>query len=412
MNRKLLLGVVGLVVITALAITAYSLKDRILSWSRPQTAATQPAAGHQNHGTAGESQTAKDDQVQATERQAPTLEIASEKQQMIGTQTADVSIRPLRKILRTTGRIEADEQKIATINAKFEGWIERLYADTTGKTIRRGDPLADFYSPDLTATQQEYLNLLQWKKGSDGREINPLVARDADNILAAARRRLQLWDISDEQIRRLEETGKSMRTMTLYSPVNGTIVQKNAVLGMRVMPGDKLFDVADLSTLWIIADVYEQDLDLVRVGLPARFTISAMPGKTFTAPVEYIYPTLAGETRTAKLRFRIGNAGMNLRPQMFTSMELIINLGRLLSVPEDAVLDTGERRIVYVVRSEGEFEPREVRTGVQADGFVEILEGLRSGDKVAASATFLIDSEAQLKGVRPLSGGHKTHNLE
>jgi Cu(I)/Ag(I) efflux system membrane fusion protein len=331
---------------------------------------------------------------------------------MIGTQTADVSIRPLRKILRTTGRIEADEQKIATINAKFEGWIERLYADTTGKTIRRGDPLADFYSPDLTATQQEYLNLLQWKKGSDGREINPLVARDADNILAAARRRLQLWDISDEQIRRLEETGKSMRTMTLYSPVNGTIVQKNAVLGMRVMPGDKLFDVADLSTLWIIADVYEQDLDLVRVGLPARFTISAMPGKTFTAPVEYIYPTLAGETRTAKLRFRIGNAGMNLRPQMFTSMELIINLGRLLSVPEDAVLDTGERRIVYVVRSEGEFEPREVRTGVQADGFVEILEGLRSGDKVAASATFLIDSEAQLKGVRPLSGGHKTHNLE
>ncbi len=257
MNRKLLLGVVGLVVITALAITAYSLKDRILSWSRPQTAATQPAAGHQNHGTAGESQTSKDDQVQATERQAPTLEIAPEKQQMIGTQTADVSIRPLRKILRTTGRIEADEQKIATIMPNLRAGSrgstqtpqEKRFAAAIPSPILQSRPDGNPAGIPQPAAMEEGLSR-PGNQSAGGTRCGQHPGRRPPK--AAALGHFRRADPAPG------ETGKPMRTMTLYSPVNGTIVQKNAVLGMRVMPGDKLFDVADLSTLWIIADVYDR----------------------------------------------------------------------------------------------------------------------------------------------------------
>ncbi|HET6514817.1 MAG TPA: efflux RND transporter periplasmic adaptor subunit [Thermodesulfovibrionales bacterium] len=347
-------------------------------------------------------------QSQAQE-EAPTVEIPPEKQQLIGMKSAVVSVRPLQKVIRTVGRIEYDERRLATVNTKVEGWIERLYVDYTGRLVRKGEPLAEIYSPELVATQQEFINVLRWaRQGKEVKNetINAMLSKDAESIVEAARQRLKLWDISDDQIRKIGESEKPTRTLTIYSPVSGYIIQKTALQGMRVMPGEKLFDIADLSTVWIIADIYEYDLAMIKVGQTATIVLSYFPGKEFSSRIDYFYPSLSGETRTGKIRFTIPNPRDQLKPQMFTNVEVRINLGKKLAIPDDAVIDTGTRQIVYVDRGEGNFEPREVELGLRSEGFREVLRGLKAGERVASSAAFLIDSEAQLKGVTPL-GGHK-----
>jgi Cu(I)/Ag(I) efflux system membrane fusion protein len=229
-----------------------------------------------------------------------------------------------------------------------------------------------------------------------------MIARDADATLDAARERLRLWDISEKQIKHIEQTGKPVRTLTLYSPVSGFVTQKMAVRGMKVMPGEKLFDVADLSTLWLIADIYEYEFPLVRVGQTARINLSYLPGRELSSRIDYIYPTVSADTRTMKVRLTLPNLGGRLKPQMFTNVEIRISLGKKLVIPEAAVIDTGTSQIVYVDKGEGAFEPREVELGLRADGAVEVLRGIKAGEKVASSANFLIDSEAQLKGIKPL----------
>jgi Cu(I)/Ag(I) efflux system membrane fusion protein len=298
--------------------------------------------------------------------------------------------------------------------------------DYTGRYVKKGEPLADIYSPELLATQQEFLNTLKWskrqtgKKSHDGHDhptpaggpgespdamsdLQKMLEKDASATLDATRQRLRLWDTSEEQIREIEKTGKPVRTLTLYSPVSGTITQKMAVSGMRIMPGEKLFDVADLSHLWIIADIYEYELSAVRVGQLVSVTLSYFPGREWPSRIDFIYPVFSAETRTAKVRLTLPNAGGQLKPQMFTNVEIRIALGKRLSIPESAVIDTGQGQVVYVDRGNGIFEPREIRTGLRADGAVEVLRGLKAGEKVASSANFLIDSEAQLKGIKPLS---------
>jgi Cu(I)/Ag(I) efflux system membrane fusion protein len=372
-----------------------------------------PAAEHQGHapgsmpGMASPEQPEKKPEDAPAE--APTVEISPEKQQLIGVKIATVSERRLTKLIRTVGRIEYDERRQATVNTKVEGWIEKLYMNTTGQYIQKGAPLAEIYSPELLSTQREFLNQLKWsRQEKTSTTAGRMVARDADEILDAARQRLRLWDISDEQIRKIEETGKPVRTLTIYSPVSGYIVQKMALQGMKVMPGEKLFDVADLSTVWVIADIYEYELPLIKVGENAAITLSYLPGKQLTSKIEYVYPALSGETRTARVRFSIPNPDGRLKPQMYSTVEIKINLGSKLAIPDDAVIDTGARQIVYVDKGEGYFEPREVMLGLRAEGYREVLMGLKAGDKVAASATFLIDSESQLKGVKPMEGaGHK-----
>ena len=366
---------------------------------------------HQGHATeSGQQQTQAQPQEAPQEQQEPpTIEIPPDKQQLIGVKTVAVSVKPLQKIVRTVGRIEYDERRLATVNTKFEGWIEKLYIDYTGKYVKKGEPLAEIYSPELFATQQEFINVIKWAK--QGKEIknermSGLLSKDAEAIIEAAKQRLKLWDITDAQIKKIEETGKPVRTLTVYSPVNGYIVQKAALQGMRIMPGEKLFDVADLSTVWVVSDIYEYELPLIKTGQRANISLSSIPGKNFSSAIDYVYPTLAGETRTAKVRFTISNPGGQLKPQMFTNVEIKINIGNKLAIPEDAIIDTGTRQIVYVDKGEGYFEPREVMLGVRAEGLREVTMGLKAGEKVAASATFLIDSEAKLKNVAPL-GGHK-----
>jgi membrane fusion protein, copper/silver efflux system len=349
------------------------------------TASQQPSAAE----TAGE--------------EAHVVEIPLDKQQLIGVKTVAVSFRQIGKVIRTVGRVDYDERKLATVNMKYEGWIEKLYADYTGMQVRKGQPLAEVYSPELLSTQQEFLNTLRWAKStSEAKEgvVAGMLNRDAEAIIDAARQRLRLWDITDEQIKSIEETGKPVRTVTLVSPADGTVVQKNAVQGMRVMPGDKLFDIADMSSVWIISDIYENELPLINPGETARISLSSLPGKELSAKIEFVYPTLSGDARTVKVRLTVPNPGGRLKPQMFTNVEIRAGLGKRLAIPDDAVLDTGTRSIVYVNKGEGNFEPREVKLGLRADGYREVLSGLKNGEKVARSATFLIDSEAQLKGVR------------
>ncbi len=415
MNKKYLILTVVLVLISAAVF--YVLKT---GQDPKRGKAVEQASSPAQPGTAAAPQPqAQTQQQEQTEEETPVVEIPTEKQQMIGVKTAEVSVRPLQKVIRTVGLIEYDEKRLATVNTKFEGWVEKLYVDYTGKYVKKGQPLADMYSPELVATQQEFINLLKWSKkgntpppdkgekgGVADTSLSDMLSKDADVMIEAAKQRLRLWDISDAQIRKIGETGKPVRTLTLYSPASGYVVQKSALQGMKVMPGEKLFDLADLSTLWVIADVYESELAVIKPGERAKITLSYFPDKEFSSRIDYIYPSVSGTTRSAKVRFEIPNYGGRLKPQMYTNIEVKIDLGKRLSIPDDAVMDTGMRQVVYVDRGEGNFEPREVVLGIRAGGFREVLKGLKAGEKVASSATFLIDSEAQMKNVTPL-GWHK-----
>ncbi|MGD0281562.1 MAG: efflux RND transporter periplasmic adaptor subunit [Dissulfurispiraceae bacterium] len=336
------------------------------------------------------------------QEEAPTVEIPPEKQQLIGVKTVVAELKPFEKIIRTVGFVEYDERRLATVNTKFEGWIEKLFVDYSGKYVRKGEPIAEIYSPELLATEQEFINLLKWAKESKSVKngaVSSMLDKDSRQIAEGARQRLRLWDITDRQINQIEQTGIPMRTLTIYSPVSGYVVQKMAFQGMRVMPGEKLFDIADLSTVWILSDIFEYELPLIKAGEKALISLSYFPGRTFTSTIDYVYPAIAADTRSAKVRFTIPNPGNRLKPQMYTDVEVKINLGKRLIIPDDAVLDSGKRQVVYVDKGEGNFEPRDVSIGIRADGMVEVTRGLKAGERVASAANFLIDSEAKLKGI-------------
>ncbi len=362
-------------------------------------------AGHQHGGAPAPAETKEATSQAAQPEETPTVEVATDKQQLIGVRTVKAAMQPMHRVIRTVGRVEFDEKRLATANTKIEGWIEKLHIDYVGRYVQKGEPLAEIFSPELVATQQEYLNTLRWAnqgKGATDERTAMFLIKDAETLLEAAKERLRLWDITDEQIQKIERTGKPIRTLTVYSPASGYVLQKMAVQGMRVMPGEKLFDVVDLSSVWIVADIYEYELPLIKIGQTARIGLSYFPGKEFSSQVDYIYPSLASDTRTAKARFTIPNPDGVLKPQMFTNVEIKINLGNRLAVPSEAVIDTGVRQIAYIDRGDGQFEPREVTTGLKVDELVEVTGGIKAGEKVASSANFLIDSEAQLKGVAPL----------
>ncbi len=366
---------------------------------------SKPAAGHQHGAVPVPAETKEAQGAAAQPEEAPAVEVPADKQQLIGIKSVKAAILPMTRVIRTVGRIEFDEQNLATANTKVEGWIEKLHVDYVGRFVQKGEPLAEIFSPELVATQQEFLNVLRWANQGQGvkdERTAQLLVKDARTLLEATKQRLRLWDIGDEQIAKIEATGKPVRTLTVYSPASGYVTQKMVVQGMRVMAGEKLFDVVDLSSVWIVADIYEYELPLIKIGQTARIGLSYVPGKEFFSRVDYIYPALASDTRTAKVRFTIPNPDGALKPQMFTNVEIGINLGSRLAVPSEAVIDTGVRQIAYVDKGDGQFEPREVKTGLKIDDLVEVTAGIKAGEKVASSANFLIDSEAQLKGVAPL----------
>jgi len=325
-----------------------------------------------------------------------TVQITPERQQLIGVKIGPVEMRPLEKVIRTVGRVDYDEKRIVTVSLKIGGWIEDLYVDFTGRFVRKGEPLLTIYSPELVSTQEEYLVALQAKKFLTKSPF-PEVAGSGDSIAESAKRRLKLWDITDEEIQKLEENGKSKKTLTLYSPFSGFVLEKSAYKGMNVMPGAALFKLADLSVVWLIADIYEYELPFIRLGQQASVQLSYTPGEIFTGKAIYIYPSLNPETRTAKVRFELPNPHGKLKPEMYANVEIKVHLGQKLTVPEGAIIDTGLRQLAIIDKGNGYFEPREVKVGSKVDNYYEVIKGLKAGERVVTSANFLIDSESKLK---------------
>jgi Cu(I)/Ag(I) efflux system membrane fusion protein len=325
-----------------------------------------------------------------------TVQVSPERQQLIGVKIGAVEMKPLEKMIRTVGRIDYDEKRLATISPKIGGWIEDLYVDFTGRFVQQEEPLLTIYSPELVSTQEEYLLALHAKKELVKSPFSE-VASSGNSLAESARRRLKLWDITEEQIKALEESGQPKKTLTLYSPFSGVVLEKVAYKGMNVMPGMALYKLADLSVVWLIADIYEYELPFIRLGQPATIQLSYLPGETFTGKALYIYPYLDPNTRTAKLRFEFPNPHGKLKPEMYANVEIKVHLGRKLAVPEGAIIDTGLRQMAIIDKGSGYFEPREVRVGAKVDNYYEVIKGLKAGEKVVTSANFLIDSESKLK---------------
>ena len=328
--------------------------------------------------------------------QAKDIIISPERLQTLGVRVDTVQYRKLDKVIRTIGRADYDERLITTINTKVSGWIEKLYVDYTGKFIRKGEPLYEIYSPEVVSTEEEYLLALRG-------EIKPGASKfenfeqGAEALLRSAKQRLEFWDIPSKHIKELENSRRIEKTIMIHAPNRGIVVKKNVLEGDHIQPGHELFQIADISNIWVYADIYEYEIPLIAVGQPAELSLSYYPGETFRGKVSYIYPYLEEKTRTIKIRFEFPNPNWKLKPGMFANVRLYTQIAESgLALPEGAVLDTGERQLVFVSKSEGVFEPREVKLGAKAEGFYEVLQGLSGGEIVATSANFLIDSESRL----------------
>lgn len=342
------------------------------------------------------------------ETQSGQVKISPDKVQKLGVRTESAALRELVWTVRAVGQFQLDERRQHTVTTKFEGYIETLHVNATGQPVKRGQPLMDVYSPELVSAQEEYL--IAWNGRQSLRNGTEESLVGVGQLAESALKRLRNWDISDAQLQRLKKDGKATRTLTLYSPANGVVLEKMAVAGMRFMPGEPLFKIADLSVIWLLADVFEQDLALVHVGQSVKISVNAYPEKELTGKIAYIYPTVTPETRTAKVRVELANPGGMLKPDMYASVQLVSGHGKAgtLTVPDSAVLDSGTRQIVLVRRGEGLFEPREVKLGMRGNGYVEVIEGISTGEEVVISANFLIDAESNLRAA--IGGfGHLAH---
>ena len=332
------------------------------------------------------------------------------RRQLLGIRTATLSKRKLSKTIRTVGLVETDETRTSHVHVKFEGFIEELYVDYTGKLVKKGQPLFKIYSRDLLAAEQEYLSSrAALGRIPAGTAIEPARAATRD-LAAASRRRLELFDVPPSVLNQIERTGEAQRAITIVSPQTGIVIEKQAIKGIAVTPMMHLFVVADLSRVWVVADVYERDLSQVKIGQQAKLTIDAFPGRAFTGLVTFISPTLDEITRTAKVRFEFPNRDLLLKPHMYATVELAVELGEGIVVPSDAVVDTGERKIVFVAHDGGHFEPRALKLGMALDGAYQVLDGLNEGDSIATEGQFLLDSESRIRGAsgsgQPAHGGH------
>lgn len=319
-----------------------------------------------------------------------------------------VEQRTLSTDIRTVGTVTMDESRMASVTPKINGFVERLYVNTTGQPVRRGQPLADVYSPDLLAAQEELL-LARRLDRTVGQSAVPGVPSSSGELLAAARRRLRLWDVSDAQIDEVLRTGRARRTITLYSPVSGVVTEKKVVVGQAVQAGMELYALADLSEVWVDVQVRETEAANLRTGTGADVEFATFPGRTYKGRVTFIYPTIAEQTRSLRARVSVANAEGQLRPGMYATVRLSSPTRSALTVPRAAVVQTGERAVVFVDQGEGALRPVDVETGASAGEFVEILAGLEPGQRVVTSAQFLLDSESNLaevmKGMIGMGGG-------
>ena len=327
------------------------------------------------------------------------IRVSSEKIQKLGVRTEIAEARVLDQTIRASGRVEIDERRVHAVTPKFEGYVERLHVGFTGQAVRRGQALFEVYSPELVSAQREYALAAQGVETlAKSGETAQLAQGGMRELATASLLRLKNWDIPASQIEALKNGGEVRRTLTFTAPANGIVTEKKAIQGMRFMPGDALYQIADLSAVWVVADVAEQDVGQVRNGGKAQVRLAAYPEKTFTGTVSYVYPTLNAATRTVPVRLELPNPEGLLKPAMFAQVELPSgNAKPALSVPKSAVIDSGTRQRLLVALGEGRFEPRDVRLGQRGEQYVEVVDGLKAGETVVVAANFLLDSESNLK---------------
>jgi Cu(I)/Ag(I) efflux system membrane fusion protein len=334
--------------------------------------------------------------AEAVEARA-AVQLDTRRQQLLGARVVEATLRPVSHTVRASGLVRQDETRQVDVTVRVAGWVDTLQADFTGRPVRRGDVLFTLYSPELVAAQQEYLLALDAAHRADASAGVPEASALAGRLVAAARARLALWEVPDADVERLVAGQPVGRTVEVRAPASGVVMEKSAVRGMRVEPGQTLFRLADLSRVWVEADVFETELDVLRPGTRAAVTVDALPGQPFPARLVFVAPTVDPATRAVRARFELANADGRLKPGMFAAVEIVTPSRTVVTVAADAVVDTGRRQVVFLAEGDGRFTPRDVRVGRSAGGYVEVLQGLTSGDRVAASALFFLDSESQLR---------------
>jgi len=329
---------------------------------------------------------------------ASTIRIDPVTIQNMGVRMARVKRKPLVKNIRTFGNITYDERRIYAVNTKFNGWIEKLYVDFIGETVKKGQPLFDIYSPELVTAQEEYLLSLHH---NESLKESPYasIREGAQRLLKASRTRLKYWDLTEKQIKTIENTGTVQKALTIFSPAGGVVIKKIAFQGHHVKAGEHLYEIADLSKVWVDVEVYEYEFPWIKKGMPAEMALSYIPGKIFTGNVLYIYPFLTAKTRTARLRLEFPNPDYQLKPDMYANVNLKSAASEdSLVIPQEAVIDSGVRKVVFVALGKGKFQPREVRLGLEGnDDEFQVLEGLKENEQIVISAQFMLDSESRLR---------------
>ncbi|MGE0470585.1 MAG: efflux RND transporter periplasmic adaptor subunit [Nitrospira sp.] len=323
--------------------------------------------------------------------------------QLIGVRSAPAAHATLEEEIRTVGTVGYDERGFTQVTLKISGWVRKVFIDSIGRPVRKGEPLFTFYSPDLLATQDEYLLVVKMQAQLAASPLNE-VKTNADALVASARERLRLWDVTDAQIAALERRGQADPVLTIYAPSSGIVIRREALPGKYAEPGVTLYEIADLSTVWIHADIYESEVAAVKVAQPTTITFAAYPGETFSGKVAYVYPTLNAEARTVRVRVEFRNPELKLKPGMYGNVTLQTNATRTLVVPKEAVLNTGLRQLIFMDRGQGRYEPVPVKLGRRGQDVVEVMEGLKEGDRIVTSANFLLDAESKLASASSMQG--------
>jgi len=333
-----------------------------------------------------------------------TVQITPEKQQLIGVKYEQVQVGGGSRTIRAVGKVAIDETRIGHVHTKVEGWIDKVFVDFTGKQVEKGQPLLTIYSPDMLASQRELLLAAKAKTIMRNSAL-PSGFDQSESLLQATRRRLELWDLSEAQIDQVLKTGEPIKNITVYSPMTGYITERKAFPQVKVMPDTDLYTIVDLSHVWIMADVFEYEAPNIRLGQTARVSIQAIPGRVFNARIDFLQPQVDPMTRTLKVRLNMDNPGVLLKPDMYADVEFLVNIPSKLTVPADAVLNSGDRQTVFIDRGNGYLEPRQVKTGEREGDRIQILSGLTGSERVVTSGNFLIDSESQMKAAASGMGG-------
>ncbi len=337
------------------------------------------------------------------------VSITPQARQVMGLKLGRVEKRALARDIRTSARLVADESKLWRVSTKIDGWVDKLFVSYVGQEVKKGDPLLTLYSPDLVSAQQEFLTAVKTEEKLTGAATGEAFS-GAQTLLASARRRLQLWDISDAQIDKLARTGEVQQYLTLSAPAGGVVTEKNILAGQKIMAGEPLMVVADLSTVWADADIYESDLPYVTVGMPLELSLTYWPGKTFDGKVIFVSPTVDPETRTLRARLEIPNPELLLKPGMYGDARLFYPLGDRLAIPDSAVMFSGNHTYAFKDGGDGRLIPTEIKIGSRSDGWYELLSGLNDGDPIVISANFLVDSESSLKASFEAMAGESSIN--